>query len=61
MFVHFADQLSVKSRFSRLTCINRYDAVFVHVVNVGTVTGLLPVVGAPLPLISMGTAMLTVF
>ncbi len=31
-------------------------------VNVGMVTGLLPVVGAPLPLISYGgTAMLTVF
>ena len=53
----------VKSRFSRLTCIGIAMMLFLYMfVNVGMVTGLLPVVGAPLPLISYGgTAMLTVF
>ena len=39
------------------------NMLFLYIfVNVGMVTGLLPVVGAPLPLISYGgTAMLTVF
>ena len=35
--------------------------VFICVVNIGMVTGLLPVVGAPLPLISYSGTMLTVF
>jgi rod shape determining protein RodA len=53
----------VKSRFSRLSCIGIAMMLFFYMfVNVGMVTGLLPVVGAPLPLISYGgTAMLTVF
>ena len=53
----------VKSRFSRLSCIGIAMMLFLYMfVNVGMVTGLLPVVGAPLPLISYGgTAMLTVF
>ena len=53
----------VSSRFAQLTCIGVAMMLFLYVfVNVAMVTGLLPVVGAPLPLISYGgTAMLTVF
>lgn len=53
----------VKSRFSQLSCIGIAMMMFLYMfVNVGMVIGLLPVVGAPLPLISYGgTAMLTVF
>lgn len=53
----------VGSRFARLTCVGVAMMIFIYVfVNVAMVTGLLPVVGAPLPLISYGgTAMLTVF
>jgi len=53
----------VGSRFAQLTCIGIATMLFLYVfVNVAMVTGLLPVVGAPLPLISYGgTAMLTVF
>lgn len=50
-------------RFGRLLCIGVSFMIFLYIfVNVGMVTGLLPVVGSPLPLISYGgTAMLTVF
>ena len=53
----------VGSRFARLTCVGVAIMIFIYVfVNVAMVTGLLPVVVAPLPLISYGgTAMLTVF
>ncbi|MBL6596491.1 MAG: rod shape-determining protein RodA [Candidatus Puniceispirillum sp.] len=53
----------VKSRFAQLTCVGIGMMVFFYMfVNVAMVTGLLPVVGAPLPLISYGgTSMLTVF
>ena len=53
----------VGSRFAQLTCVGVAVMLFLYVfVNVAMVTGLLPVVGAPLPLISYGgTAMLTVF
>ena len=53
----------VGSRFAQLTCVGVAMMLFLYVfVNVAMVTGLLPVVGAPLPLISYGgTAMLTVF
>ena len=53
----------VGSRFAQLTCTGIAMMLFLYVfVNVAMVTGLLPVVGAPLPLISYGgTAMLTVF
>ena len=53
----------VNSRFAQLTCIGIGMMVFFYMfVNVAMVTGLLPVVGAPLPLISYGgTSMLTVF
>ena len=51
------------SRFCRLSAIGVSIMLFLYIfVNVAMVTGLLPVVGAPLPLISYGgTAMLTVF
>jgi rod shape determining protein RodA len=53
----------VKSRFAQLSCMGIAMMLFFYMfVNVAMVTGLLPVVGAPLPLISYGgTAMLTVF
>lgn len=55
--------LKCQNKFSRLICIGVSMMIFLYMfVNVGMVTGLLPVVGAPLPLISYGgTAMLTVF
>jgi rod shape determining protein RodA len=55
--------LRVGTRFAQLTCIGIAVMLFLYVfINVAMVTGLLPVVGAPLPLISYGgTAMLTVF
>jgi rod shape determining protein RodA len=58
-----AISLRVGSRFAQLTCVGIAMMLFLYVfVNVAMVTGLLPVVGAPLPLISYGgTAMLTVF
>ena len=58
-----AISLRVSSRFAQLTCSGIAMMLFLYVfVNVAMVTGLLPVVGAPLPLISYGgTAMLTVF
>ena len=53
----------VQSRFAQLTCIGIGMTVFFYMfVNVAMVTGLMPVVGAPLPLISYGgTSMLTLF
>ena len=53
----------VRSRFSQLTCLGLSMMIFFYVfVNVAMVSGMLPVVGAPLPLISYGgTSMLTVF
>ena len=57
--------ISIKSnsRFATLLCFGISVMIFLYVfVNVAMVTGILPVVGAPLPLISYGgTAMLTVF
>ncbi len=52
-----------ENRFGRLLCGGLSMMLFLYVfVNVAMVTGLMPVVGAPLPLISYGgTAMLTVF
>ena len=52
-----------RSRFSQLTCMGLSMMLFFYVfVNVAMVSGMLPVVGAPLPLISYGgTSMLTVF
>ena len=55
--------LRSRNRFGQLLCTGISVMLFLYVfVNIGMVTGLLPVVGAPLPLISYGgTAMLTVF
>lgn len=59
----FRISFRVKSRFAQLTCVGIAMTVFFYMfVNVAMVTGLLPVVGAPLPLISYGgTSMLTLF
>lgn len=55
--------ISLKSQnnFSRLVCFGIGFNIFIYLaVNLGMVTGLLPVVGVPLPIISYGgTAMLT--
>ena len=55
--------ISLKSQnnFSRLVCFGVGFNIFVYLaVNLGMVTGLLPVVGVPLPIISYGgTAMIT--
>lgn len=66
-FVILASCLTIafrcRSRFGQLLCTGISVMLFMYVfVNIGMVTGLLPVVGAPLPLISYGgTAMLTIF
>ena len=53
----------IHHRFGRLICIGVSGTLFLYVfVNVAIVTGIVPVVGVPLPLISYGgTAMLTIF
>ena len=53
----------IQHRFGRLICTGVSGMLFLYVfVNVAMVTGLVPVVGVPLPLISYGgTAMLTIF
>jgi rod shape determining protein RodA len=53
--------LNSQNNFSRLVCFGVGFNIFVYLaVNLGMVTGLLPVVGVPLPIISYGgTAMLT--
>lgn len=55
--------LRTHHRFGRLVCVGISMVLFSYVfVNIAMVTGLLPVVGAPLPLISYGgTAMLSMF
>ena len=51
------------SQFGRLVCSGIVFMLFSYVfVNIGMVSGMLPVVGAPLPLISFGgSSMLTIF
>ena len=51
------------SQFGRLVCSGIVFMLFSYVfVNIGMVSGMLPVVGAPLPLISYGgSSMLTIF
>jgi len=53
--------LQSQNNFSRLVCFGIGFNIFIYLaVNLGMVTGLLPVVGVPLPIISYGgTAMLT--
>jgi rod shape determining protein RodA len=55
--------LRLRYRFSRLMVVGIATMLFFYIfVNVAMVTGLIPVVGAPLPLISYGgTALITVF
>ena len=63
IFQIFRIGLNLKENFSRLTVIGIATMLFLYVfVNIGMVSGMLPVVGAPLPLISYGgTALITVF
>ena len=58
----FAFALRCRSQFGRLLIVGVTTTYFLYVfINVAMVTGLIPVVGVPLPLISYGgTAMLTV-
>ena len=47
--------MSTRHQYGRLLTMGIVNIFFVHMfVNIGMVTGLLPVVGAPLPLISYG-------
>jgi len=46
---------SVRSFFAKLYCFGFASAVFIYVfVNIAMVLGLLPIVGAPLPIMSYG-------
>jgi rod shape determining protein RodA len=58
----FAFGLRARSQFGRLLAMGITMTLFLYVgINIAMVTGLIPVVGVPLPLISYGgTAMLTV-
>ena len=58
----FAIALRSRNHFGRLVCLGVVINFFLYVfINIAMVTGLIPVVGVPLPLISYGgTAMLTV-
>ena len=55
--------LVCRSQFARLLCGGSALVIFIYAsVNVAMVTGVVPVVGVPLPLVSYGgTAMLTIF
>lgn len=51
----------VQDQFSQLVCVGVAASIFIHVfVNVGMVTGLMPVVGVPLPLMSFGGSSLNI-
>lgn len=54
--------LDARSQFGRLLAIGSISIFFLHVfINMGMVMGLMPVVGAPLPLLSYGgTIMMTI-
>ncbi len=58
----FIIALGAKSQFGRLVAIGVTVTFFVYVfINIAMVTGLIPVVGVPLPLVSYGgTAMVTI-
>tara|TARA_B100000085_G_C18455877_1_gene476847 strand:- start:363 stop:1028 length:666 start_codon:yes stop_codon:yes gene_type:complete len=59
----FFVSISAKSQFGRLFCGSFALMIFLHIfVNLGMVSGILPVVGAPLPLVSFGAnSALTIF
>ncbi|HXW52922.1 MAG TPA: FtsW/RodA/SpoVE family cell cycle protein, partial [Myxococcota bacterium] len=51
----------VDDHFSQLVCVGVAAHIFLHVfINVGMVTGILPVAGVPLPLMSFGGSSLNV-
>lgn len=51
----------VEDQFSQLICVGVAAYLFIHVmVNIGMVTGLLPVAGVPLPLMSFGGSSLNI-
>lgn len=51
----------VDDQFSQLICVGVASHIFLHVfINVGMVTGILPVAGVPLPLMSYGGSSLTI-
>ncbi len=58
----FVIGLGAKSQFARLVAIGVTATFFIYVfINIAMVTGLIPVVGVPLPLVSYGgTAMMTI-
>jgi cell division protein FtsW (lipid II flippase) len=51
----------VDDHFSQLVCVGVASHIFLHVfINVGMVTGILPVAGVPLPLMSYSGSSLTI-
>ncbi len=63
IFMLLGMALVCRSQFARLLCSGSALVIFIYAsVNVAMVTGVVPVVGVPLPLVSYGgTAMLTIF
>lgn len=55
IFFIYLSALSSKNNFSRLVSIGVASFIFFHLfINLGMISGLLPVVGTPLPLLSFG-------
>ncbi len=63
VFMLFGMALFCRSQFARLLCAGSALTIFIYAsVNIAMVTGVVPVVGVPLPLVSYGgTAMMTIF
>ena len=59
----FGMAIACRSQFARILCGGSALVIFIYAsVNIAMVTGVIPVVGVPLPLVSYGgTAMLTIF
>ncbi len=55
IFMIYFIAFRVKSRYGRIVCIGVASMFFFHIsINIGMISGLLPVVGTPLPLMSYG-------
>lgn len=55
IFLSTKEALKIKHQFGKLIVIGITNILFIHMfVNIGMTTGILPVVGAPLPFISYG-------
>ena len=55
IFMIYFIALRVKNHYGRIVCIGVASMLFFHIfINIGMISGLLPVVGTPLPLMSYG-------